>query len=124
MRQIKTCWALAILLTLPSLCAAQSSQKANPASQNCIEKGGTLKIQKRGDGGEYGVCFFEDNLQCEEWALLRGNCPVGGVKVTGYSTPEAVYCAIIGGTVSSDQKECTFPKTCSTEALYNGKCCS
>jgi putative hemolysin len=29
--------------------------------KNCIEKGGTLEILKRGDGGEYGVCFFEDN---------------------------------------------------------------
>jgi putative hemolysin len=32
--------------------------------------------------GQYGVCFFEDNRQCEEWALLRGDCPVGGKKVT------------------------------------------
>lgn len=94
----------------------------NPASKNCIEKGGTLQILKRGDGGEYGVCFFEDNRQCEEWALFKGNCPVGGIKVTGYNTPEAVYCAIIGGTVSSEQNSCTFPKTCSVDDLYNGKC--
>ena len=94
----------------------------NPASKNCIEKGGILQILKRGDSGEYGVCFFEDNRQCEEWALLRGNCPVGGVKVTGYNRPEAIYCAIIGGTVSSDQSACTFLKTCSVDDLYNGKC--
>lgn len=94
----------------------------NPASKNCIEKGGTLHILKRGDGAEYGVCFFEDNRQCEEWALLRGNCPVGGLKITGYTTPEAVYCAIIGGAVSSDQTSCTFAKTCSVGDLYNGKC--
>ena len=55
---------------------------ANPASVNCINKGGTLSIQKRGDGGEYGVCIFEDNRQCEEWALFRGECPAGGKKVT------------------------------------------
>ena len=94
----------------------------NPASKNCIEEGGTLQILKRGDGGEYGVCFFEDNFQCEEWALLRGNCPIGGVKVTGYKTPEAVYCVIIGGTLSNDQRSCTFSKTCSVDDLYNGKC--
>ncbi|MDI9640472.1 DUF333 domain-containing protein [Geitlerinema splendidum] len=94
----------------------------NPASKNCIEKGGALQILKRGDGGEYGVCFFEDNRQCEEWALFKGNCPVGGIKVTGYNTPEAVYCAVIGGTVSSDQNSCTLPKTCSVDDLYNGKC--
>ena len=56
---------------------------ANPASVNCINKGGTLSIQKRSDGGEYGICIFEDNRQCEEWALFRGECPVGGKKVTG-----------------------------------------
>ena len=57
---------------------------ANPASQNCVAKGGKLQIEERGDGGQIGVCYFEDNLQCEEWALMRGECPVGGVKVTGY----------------------------------------
>jgi predicted metal-dependent phosphoesterase TrpH len=35
------------------------------------------------DGGEYGICVFEDNRQCEEWALFRGECPAGGRKATG-----------------------------------------
>jgi putative hemolysin/predicted metal-dependent phosphoesterase TrpH len=56
---------------------------ANPASVNCINKGGTLSIQKSADGGEYGICTFEDNRQCEEWALFRGECPAGGRKITG-----------------------------------------
>lgn len=56
---------------------------ANPASVNCINQGGRLSIQKREDGGEYGICIFEDNGQCEEWALYRGECPAGGRKVTG-----------------------------------------
>jgi putative hemolysin len=59
---------------------------ANLASQNCVAQGGTLRIEERGDLGQFGVCYFEDNRQCEEWALLRGECPVGGVKVTGYTT--------------------------------------
>ena len=29
---------------------------------------------------------------------MRGDCPVGGVKVTGYVTPAGRYCAITGGT--------------------------
>jgi hypothetical protein len=45
-----------------------------------------LTIETRGDGGQYGVCFFEDNQQCEAWALLCGNCPVGGLNVTSYAT--------------------------------------
>ena len=48
---------------------------ANPASQNCLEKGGTLSFEERGDGGQFGVCYFEDNRQCEELALMRGDCP-------------------------------------------------
>lgn len=48
--------------------AEKKAQLGNPASQNCIAKGGVLNILKRPDGGEYGVCFFTDNRQCEEWS--------------------------------------------------------
>jgi putative hemolysin len=56
---------------------------ANPASVNCINKGGRLSIRKGVDGGEYGICIFEDNSQSEEWALFRGECSAGGKKVIG-----------------------------------------
>ena len=106
---------------------------ANPASENCVEKGGQLKIETAGSGGQYGVCLFEDNRQCEEWALLRGECPEGGIKVTGYVTPQARYCAIRGGDYvvtreqTSDTPEegsCTLPgaQTCGALALYEGRC--
>ena len=105
---------------------------ANPASVNCAKQGGTLKIEEHGDGGQYGVCYFEDNRQCEEWALLRGDCPVGGVKVTGYVTPAATYCAITGGTYAAtgnsgqadEQGACTFKDGAQCDAwdYYNGKC--
>ena len=35
--------------------------------------------------------------QCEEWALLRGECPKGGIRVAGCATPAARYCGITGG---------------------------
>ena len=105
---------------------------ANPASVNCAQQGGTLAIETRGDDGQYGVCYFEDNRQCEEWALLRGDCPVGGVKVTGYATPAAAYCAISGGTYTltgnggteDEQGTCTFKNggQCDAWDYYNGKC--
>ncbi len=81
---------------------------ANPASVNCQEKGGNLEIKKKADGGEYGVCYFEDNRQCEEWALFKGDCPVGGVKVTGYDSEEQIFCAIMGGEVLMDQNICKY----------------
>jgi len=98
---------------------------ANPASGHCAKAGGQLSIHKRGDGGEYGICTFEDNRQCEEWALLRGQCPVGGFKITGYTSPAQVYCAIQGGKTTTDPgAECALPdgSRCENEALFNGKC--
>ena len=98
---------------------------ANPASVNCTKVGGTLLIQKRGDGGEYGLCEFGDNMACEEWALFRGQCPVGGIKTTGYDTIAQKYCAWIGGrTFAQPQANCKLPtgKTCDDEKLYNGTC--
>ncbi len=100
---------------------------ANPASVNCAEKGGNLSIQKRPDGGEYGVCYFEDNRQCEEWALFRGECPVGGVKVTGYEDEAQVYCAITGGEVQGVGTEIPMCKRidgtlCNAQANFEGAC--
>jgi hypothetical protein len=54
----------------------------NPASENCVAQGGTVSIQKNTDGSEYGLCVFPDGKQCEEWAMLRGECPVGGLAAT------------------------------------------
>src|SRR5262245_36700020 len=84
-------------LSPPAAGAAPVVQRANPASQHCVEQGGTLTIERGPGGGQYGVCGFSDNRQCEEWALLRGECPKGGIRVTGYATPAARYCAITGG---------------------------
>lgn len=103
---------------------------ANPASKNCLEQGGSLIIEKQPDGGEYGVCIFEDNRQCEEWALFRGECPKGGVKITGYQTSAARYCAIRGGQYQAVQQgeegrgNCFLKdgNVCPTDKYYSGKC--
>jgi putative hemolysin len=133
-----------LVLCFALLCGSVSSDKAineqgkagiaNPASTNCINKGGTLKIQKGGGGGEYGICIFEDNRQCEEWALFRGECPIGGKKITGYVTPAAQFCVITGGSyditaqtnTEKEQGTCTFNngKSCDVWDYYNGKCSS
>lgn len=144
--QARTCLSLFAVLFLAVACvqlppavptpavpvAATPAAIANPASENCIAKGGKLQIEQRGDGGQFGVCYFEDNRQCEEWALLRSECPVGGIKVTGYITPAARYCAITGGTYAitansnqaDEQGTCTLPGgvQCDAAEFYNGKC--
>lgn len=103
---------------------------ANPASSYCIKVGGQLSLQTRGDGGQYGVCVFEDNRQCEEWALFRKECPLGGVKVTGYTSPAQIYCVIQGGKTTAvepaEEKNtpCIFSNgnQCSLDAFFNGQC--
>jgi putative hemolysin len=105
---------------------------ANPASTNCIDKGGQLVMEKNGAGGQFGVCLFADNLQCEEWAMLRGECRTGGIKVTGFATPAARYCAITGGTyhvtaasnTPDERGTCAFANqaTCDAKAYFDGTC--
>ncbi len=97
---------------------------ANPASVNCGKVGGTLEIVDE-PNGQYGLCHFEDNRSCEEWALMRGDCPVGGVKTTGFDTDAQKYCAWIGGqTLAVPDAKCTLKsgKVCPVDDVYQGKC--
>lgn len=99
---------------------------ANPASTYCVEQGGNLQIKTRGDGGEFGLCYFEDNSACEEWALMQGNCPVGGLSTIGYDTEAQKYCAWLGGQVLAETDAvCTLPdgRRCLAADLYQGYDC-
>jgi putative hemolysin len=133
MREAAVAFLCVSLLTcLASAATAWAqTQLANPASQNCVKQGGTLKIERRPDGGQYGVCIFTDNYQCEEWALLRGECPKNGLRVTGYVTPAGRYCAITGGryavvteSAAGEMGVCSLPdgKACDAAAYYVGTC--
>ena len=106
-------------------CAEDRLDKVvNPASANCVEQGGTLKIESRGDGGQYGVCHLADGRACEEWALMRGECPKSGAEVAGITNVEARYCVLQGGELMLASSSCHLPdgKQCSLTALYGGKC--
>ncbi|MDE2026005.1 MAG: DUF333 domain-containing protein [Patescibacteria group bacterium] len=97
----------------------------NPASVYCTQVGGTLTIQKNGIGAEYGLCTFLDNRSCEEWALYHGDCPVGGVKTTGYVTDPERFCGWVGGaTTTAPGAKCAFSdgSVCDNDALFNGTC--
>lgn len=98
---------------------------ANPASVNCDDKGGKLKMETDPLGGQFGLCYFDDNRACEEWAMLRGECPVGGVKTTGYDTIDQKYCVWRGGVTKAEASStCLFKngKKCLTIDFYNGTC--
>lgn len=117
----KTNW-LASTKTQPT----QQTQLANPAPTNCIKKGGKLKM-KENKQWQYGICYFQDNRQCEERALLRGNCPTGGIKVTGYETDGEIYCAISGGELTGAGTATPMCKRvdgtrCNAQANLDGDC--
>lgn len=127
---VSTTASLPVVVSSPSLLSLAWADpplvsKVNPASRYCLKVGGTVTIRIRGDGRAYGLCQFPDNRACEEWALFRGHCPVGGVKITGFDTIAQQYCAWLGGeTLAVPQATCTFPngRVCNDDALYNGTC--
>ena len=92
----------AAFIAVLSLAACKSSPPAEPlidaasASQNCESLGGKRRVE-RGPEGEIAVCVFAGNRQCEEWALLLGQCQRGGIDVSGYATTSERHCAIRGG---------------------------
>lgn len=47
---------------------------ADPASVHCADLGGKPILRKKSDGTVYGICVFPNGHECEEHALLRGDC--------------------------------------------------
>jgi putative hemolysin len=54
----------------------------NPASVYCEQQGGKIEIRTDSDGGQYGVCLFQDGSECDEWAYFRGECEAGEPATT------------------------------------------
>jgi putative hemolysin len=71
---------------------------ANPASTNCVDRGGELTIKKDGTGGEYGMCVFGNGDECEEWALFRGECQPGIKVVSPIKDEQLISPVVITGT--------------------------
>ena len=90
--------AFIVALALAACKSAPPEPLPNAASaaQNCQSLGGTRKIEHGADG-DIAVCVFAGNRQCEEWALLFGQCARGGIDVSGYATTSERHCAIRAG---------------------------
>jgi len=119
-------WVVILAMTGLASCAGQPAQIANPASTYCVEAGGQPLTETRPDGNEFGVCLFEDNRQCGEWALFRGECPVGGLRVAGFPSDAARFCAITGASYQVDGTRETCKTRngtiCGLAAYFNGTC--
>ena len=46
---------------------------SNPASDNCVAKGGTLSTVDTPQG-QQGMCTLPNGTTCDEWAFMRGEC--------------------------------------------------
>jgi len=68
----------------------------NPASVQCVERGGTLLPQRDANGGEYALCALPDGSRCEEWALFRGECSAGADGIRRGARQEAASPAAPG----------------------------
>lgn len=102
------------------------ARMANPASIYCLDNGGSLETREN-KNGQYGVCLFEDNRQCEERAFYRGDCPKGWMKITGYETDAEVYCAISWGELTGVGTPTPMCKRvdgtrCNAQANLDGDC--
>jgi hypothetical protein len=96
---------------------------ANPASEFCAEKGGQWKTWNN-QVGESGICYFSEFRQCEEWAMYRGDCPVGGADLSQYFDNKAKqYCLMSGGQIVNGE-DCTLSNgvTCNLVELLRGVC--
>jgi putative hemolysin len=147
--------SIAIILGLfvLSACSAQTPQPvtatataardtitiANPASAYCEEQGFKMETRTAQDGSQYGVCMFEDDTECEEWAYYRGECKPGDMDVAPAPTgtpvsianPASAYCVEQGGTSEIRTAEdgsqfgvCVFPdgSECEEWAFFRGEC--
>jgi len=102
---------------------------ANPASTNCIDKGGRLEIVK-GQAGEVGMCLLPDGTTCEEWALFRGECKAGD-KQSQIANPASEFCVDNGGKSeivdagkSGEWGKCAFKdgSFCDEWSYFRGAC--
>lgn len=63
----------------------------NPASAFCEQQGGTVEMRTDSEGGQYGVCLFEDGSECDEWAYFRGECAPGQAQNSPSPAPIPSY---------------------------------
>jgi putative hemolysin len=50
-----------------------ANEIVNPASVNCVDNNGTLRIVDT-NIGQIGVCTLPNGHECEEWSYFRGEC--------------------------------------------------
>ncbi|MGM5488200.1 MAG: putative hemolysin [Nanobdellota archaeon] len=89
-------YLLLILVSIALLGCQQETEMPNPASEYCIEQGGTLDIRDTSEG-QVGICVLPDGTECEEWAYMHGECPM-----------DLETCQAEGGMTLGDGNQCAI----------------
>jgi hypothetical protein len=87
---------LLCILIIGLIGCQKKTEIANPASVNCVDKGGTVRIETDSEGGQIGICVLPDRTECEEWKLFRGECGINTLEtkaneLCGQENVEKVY---------------------------------
>ncbi len=91
---------------------SQVSQLPNPASVYCEQQGGTEE-NRDFTAGTKGFCIFDDDSECDEWNLMRGNCHAGEIfckDLCGDSQCQEIVCAAVGCPCAETPVSC--PQDC------------
>lgn len=95
----------------------------NPASLFCSTQGGQFELRD-----QTGYCVFTDGSECEEWALMNGDCQpfVPPARTVGMGNPSATFCTQKGGTYKYKEPAgyCVFADSsfCEEWAFFRGEC--
>lgn len=71
---ISTLLLLLAVITAGCYPPAGPPQLANPATQYCLDHGGSTQPRGYTGEGPSGLCVFPDDSVCDEWAFFRGEC--------------------------------------------------
>lgn len=80
---------------------AKDTALSNPATVYCLSQGGKFSMRKALDGSTEGYCELPNNIQCEEWAYYRGECPAGVKSKTATTTSETTTSTPMAQTTST-----------------------
>jgi putative hemolysin len=62
-----------IFMLLLGGCISNERSMGNPATEYCINHGGTVKNVQTAEGVA-GVCILKNGTECDEWKYFRGEC--------------------------------------------------
>lgn len=100
---------VSVLFTLAACSPEETgTELANPASVHCQEQGGRLEMRQDKDGGQYGVCIFDDGSECEEWAFYRDECAPGETTIPWEQAADLIRNGLVESVVQTHALEVTL----------------